>query len=68
MNADNLYVTIDVFNMLGQKVVNLVDKMQGKGKYSVSVSNQGSQLDPGSYLIRMSVDGFSQTQKIQINR
>jgi len=68
LNADNLSVTIDVFNMLGQKVVNLVDKMQGKGKYSVSVSNQGSQLDPGSYLIRMTVDGFSQTQKIQINR
>ena len=66
LNQDNLLVTIDVFNMLGQKVVNLVNETKDKGKYSVSVSNDGSQLDSGSYLIRMTVGGFSQTQMLQI--
>ena len=68
LNQDNLPVTIEVFNMLGQKVVTLVDDSQGTGKYSVPVLNQGSQFDSGSYLIRMTVGGFSQTQILQIVR
>ena len=68
LNQDNLPVTIEVFNMLGQKVVTLVDESLGKGKYTVPVLNHGSQLDSGSYLIRIKVGGYSQTQILQIVR
>lgn len=66
--GDNPLVTIEVFNMLGQKIVTLANEQQPKGKYTVSVLNHGEMLDSGSYLIRMTVDGFSQTQVLQIVR
>jgi parallel beta-helix repeat protein len=68
LNSDNLAVTIEVLNMLGQRVLTLVDGTKDKGKYSVSVSNHGAKLESGSYLIRMTVDGFSQTQMLQVVR
>ncbi len=64
--AENLKVTIEVFNMVGQKIVTLVNAVGEKGKHAISVLNNGSQLDSGSYLIRMTVNGISQTRKLQI--
>ncbi|MDP1622772.1 MAG: right-handed parallel beta-helix repeat-containing protein [Bacteroidales bacterium] len=66
INMDNQPVRIEVFNMLGQVVGTLVNETLGKGKYSVSVSVNGGRLHAGSYLIRMTIDGFSQTRILQI--
>ncbi|MCX6305171.1 MAG: right-handed parallel beta-helix repeat-containing protein [Bacteroidetes bacterium] len=68
LSGDNLPVTIEVFNMLGQKVLTLVNATMGTGKYTVSISDHGTILDAGSYFIRMTVNGYSQTQTLQIIR
>ena len=68
INGNNLLVNIEVFNLMGQKVATLVNKTMSSGTYSVSVSGSDSPLQSGTYTIRMSVDGFSQTQMFQIVR
>ena len=66
--GDNLHVSIEVYNLLGQKIGTLVNGILDKGKYSVSVASHSSPLDSGTYFIRMSVDGLSQTEKLQVIR
>lgn len=68
LNGDNQMVNIEVFNLLGQKIATLIDETKGKGNYSVLILKQGHPLDCGSYLIRLTVDGFSQSQIFQIVR
>jgi hypothetical protein len=68
VNGDHTSVTIDILNMLGEKVMTLVNETKNMGKFSVSVSNHGARLDPGSYLIRMTSDGYTQTQIFQVIR
>ncbi|MFZ4522463.1 MAG: right-handed parallel beta-helix repeat-containing protein [Bacteroidales bacterium] len=68
VNTDNLLVTLEVFNLLGQKVATLVNEVMDKGKHAVLVSSHGIQLGAGSYLIRMTVGGSSETQMLQVIR
>lgn len=68
INGNNLPVSIEVFNLMGQKIATLVNKTMSSGTYSVSVSGPDSSLQSGTYLIRMSVDGYIQTQMFQIVR
>jgi len=68
VNGDNLFVTIEVFNLLGQKVATLVNGVTGKGKHAVLISNRDIQLGSGSYLIRMTVGDSSENQMLQIIR
>jgi parallel beta-helix repeat protein len=65
---NNQLVNIEVFNLMGQKVQTLVNETRNTGKYTVPISKQGSQLDYGSYLIRLTVNGLSQSQIFQIVR
>ncbi len=65
---DNQKVTIDVFNFMGQKVTTMVNETGNIGKYSLPISNQGRMLDNGTYLIRLTVDGISQSQILQVVR
>jgi hypothetical protein len=66
--ADHQMVNIEVYNMIGQKIASLVNETKGAGKYSVSVSNQGKPLSYGSYLIRFTIGGLSQSQIFQVVR
>jgi len=68
VNGDNLRVTLEVFNMLGQKIASLADQTMNKGEYTVSISKNGKPFNFGSYLIRMTVNGVSQVQILQIER
>jgi hypothetical protein len=68
LNRDNQMVNIEVFNIRGQKVATLVHETKDKGKYSVSISKQESPLDYGYYIIRMTMDNFSQSQNFQVVR
>lgn len=68
LNRDNQMVNIEVFNLSGQKVATLVHEIRNKGKYSVPISKQDSPLDYGYYIIRMTMDNFSQSQNFQIVR
>ena len=66
INGINQMVTIDVFDIVGRKNLTLIHQTQSTGEYSVSISKDRHQLARGSYLIRMTVDGYQQTQLIQI--
>jgi len=55
-------VTLKVYNILGQEVVNLVNKIQTAGNHSVSFD--ASLLSAGVYIYRMQAIDFSETKKM----
>jgi hypothetical protein len=60
-------VTIDVFNVLGQKVKTLVSEYKSAGTYSVrwdGTNHNGENVPSGVYFYRMVTEGFSQTNKM----
>jgi hypothetical protein len=68
LNGDNKHVTIEIFNMMGQKMAMLADGLMSTGKHTVTLSTTTLNLKPGTYLIRISADGFVQTQILQLTR
>jgi hypothetical protein len=55
-------VTLEVFNMLGQRVKTLVKTKQDAGSYSVQFSAEG--LSSGIYMYRLQSEGFVQVNKM----
>ena len=66
--ADEQMVVIELFDLVGQKVAILVNEIQCTGKYTIAVRGNGKVLDPGAYLIRLTMDNYSQTRKFQVVR
>ncbi len=65
--GDPTRTTLSIFNMLGQKVVTLVDKVQNAGDYEVTwdgKSTAGGQVPTGIYLYRLTRDNVSETKKM----
>ena len=61
------HVTIDVYNIVGQLVTNLVNEDMPVGKYNVmwdSTDQTGSQMTSGVYFCRMKAANYSQTRKL----
>ena len=61
------HVTIEVFNLLGQKVANLVDGVYPAGSYEVTwngESSSGESVSTGVYLYRLMAGNFVQTKKM----
>ncbi len=56
------FITLDVFNILGEKVVTLVNTMEQPGSYSVKFD--GSRLASGVYFYRLTANG----EKIQVRK
>jgi len=59
-------VTIELFNMLGQKVLSLVDEEKNAGYHSVSVD--ATNLASGVYLYRIQADQFIRARKMLLIR
>jgi serine protease AprX len=57
-------VTLDVFNVLGQKVATLVNDVKPAGIYSVSFD--ASKLASGVYIYRISADNYVKTMKMAL--
>ncbi len=60
-------VTLDVVNVLGQRVISLVDRVQGVGWHEVTwrgMDGAGRPVASGLYFYRMRVGGFSATKKL----
>jgi hypothetical protein len=60
-------VTLEVFNILGQKVVTLLDEEMAPGQYSVvwdGTDERGDHSASGVYLYRLKVGDASQTKKM----
>jgi len=64
--AQKSYVTLTVFNALGQTVQELVNRIQGPGSHSVTFD--GSVLTSGVYFYTLSVNGAIQTRKMLLLR
>ncbi|MEJ2636576.1 MAG: T9SS type A sorting domain-containing protein [Calditrichia bacterium] len=55
-------VRIDIYNLLGEKVAELVNKVQQPGDYQIKFD--GSNLASGMYFYRISSQNFTQIKKM----
>lgn len=65
--TSNEFVTLSVFDILGNKITDLVDEEQSAGKYSVtfdtvSLENRNAGLSSGIYIYRLQAGSFSQSR------
>ncbi len=63
------YVTLSVYNVLGQKVTDLVNTTLGAGRKRVEwdgTDGAGRTVESGVYFYRISADGFSMTRKMML--
>ena len=58
------HAVLQVYNLLGQQVAELVNSTQGPGTYRVSWDASG--LPSGIYLYRLNAGGFTQTRKLSL--
>lgn len=64
-------VTLTIYNVLGQEVVRLVDKVQPTGKYTVpwdGKSKAGQQVSSGLYFYKIKTERFTQVKKMLLVR
>jgi len=59
-------VKVSIYNLIGQRIVTLVDAHQVAGNYSVCWD--GNKLANGAYICRLETDNYTATQKILITR
>ncbi|MCH8567035.1 MAG: CHRD domain-containing protein [Balneolales bacterium] len=62
--AQSGLATLDVYNMLGQRVATLVNENMSAGVHTISFD--ASRLSSGTYIYRLTSDGFSQTRKMML--
>ena len=60
--SDDVYVTLKVYNMLGEKVSELVNEFELAGYYSIQFD--GSNLPSGMYLYKIQAGEFSDVKKM----
>ena len=59
---ENSYITLTIFNTLGQKIATLVDRIQEPGNYQVRWN--GADFPTGIYFYRLGTEGFAKTMKM----
>ena len=62
-------VKLEVFNILGQKVITLKNGHMPAGRYSViwnGTSKQGKSVSSGVYFYRLETDGFTESKKMML--
>lgn len=65
------YVKLSIYNLLGQRVAQLVDEDQGAGYHRIvwsGVDDEGRKLTSGVYLCRMEAGDFVQVRKLVLVR
>jgi unsaturated rhamnogalacturonyl hydrolase len=60
----NGHVVLVVFDMTGRKIETLVNRYQNSGDHRIVLD--ASTLTSGTYMIRLEVDGFTQSRKVTI--
>jgi hypothetical protein len=58
------FVTIKVYDIIGNEVANLVNEQKTAGNYNVKFSAGAKHLASGVYFYRMKADGFTETKKL----
>ncbi len=67
--AQDSYVTLAVYDVLGRQIKMLANQQQAAGEYSVQwdgSTDTGLSAPSGTYLVRMQMQGFNQIQKVQL--
>jgi len=67
----NEMVTLEVFNVLGQRVRTLVNEIKDAGQYEITwdgKNNSGNQLSSGIYLYRINAGNFVKVMKMILLR
>ncbi len=59
-------VTLNIYNLLGEKIKTLVKQEQAKGKYQINFD--GNNLPSGIYFYQLKTDKFQQTKKMLLLR
>jgi hypothetical protein len=59
-------VKIDIYSLNGSKLVTLFDADQSEGKYSVKWEIQNSTVASGIYLCRVTIGGYTLSEKIRV--
>ena len=62
------FVTISVFNLLGQEVATLVSEELAAGRYSIRMETGEHKLSSGVYFYRLAAGRFSETRKMLLIR
>jgi hypothetical protein len=62
--AQNGFVTLKLFNILGKEVAFLVNEIQNAGSYKIEFD--GKNLSSGIYLYQLNVGSFSDTKKLTL--
>jgi len=60
--SDQVY--IGIYNLLGQEIIPVMNNHQESGDYDFSLNISPDQLPPGVYLLRMTVNGNSETRRL----
>jgi hypothetical protein len=64
---DQFYVTITVFNLLGQKIIDLTDEVYQAGTHQIvwdGVSSNGQLVSTGIYFYRLIAGDYIDTKKM----
>ncbi|MFZ5979016.1 MAG: peptidoglycan DD-metalloendopeptidase family protein [Candidatus Zixiibacteriota bacterium] len=62
-----VHVSIDIFNIIGQKVITLVDENKPAGEYQVEwngTNSKGNNISTGIYLYRFKAGNYLETKKM----
>ena len=62
----NSYITLKVYDLLGQEVITLFEGMRAMGNYAATFD--GSELSSGMYLYRLNAENFMQTKKLILTK
>ncbi|MCK6650073.1 MAG: PKD domain-containing protein, partial [Bacteroidia bacterium] len=60
----NAFITLDVFNSIGQKIETLASENQQAGNHRYSFSAKAKGYEPGVYFVKMTIDGVTTTKRI----
>lgn len=60
---DKTTLVVSVYNILGERILNLNPIVSERGLHTLELNNDGS-LSSGIYMVNLSGEGFSKTQKI----
>jgi hypothetical protein len=61
---ENGFVTLKIYNVLGNEIATLVDEYQTRGSYSYQLSAVNYQLSSGVYFYKLQAGKFTETRKM----
>ncbi len=69
--SKTIHVSIEIYNILGQKVASFVDRKQNAGRYQIQwkgKNQKGENVASGVYILRLSTNDFMQSKKLLLLR